>query len=70
MQEYIELSLVKQVQVKIHFLRLLSASEKSLLVFLAPAVLAQPGALEMVSVSEWVSESVRSKFFLSKRPSL
>ena len=63
MQEYIELSLVKQVQVKIHFLRLLSASEKSLLVFLAPAVLAQPGALEMVSVSEWVSESVRSKFF-------
>ena len=33
--------------------------------FLAPAVLAQPGALEMVSVSEWVSESVANFFCLN-----
>ena len=37
--------------------------------FLAPAVLAQPGALEVVSVSESVSECVPN-FLLSKRPSL
>ena len=35
----------------------------SVILILAPAVLAQPGALELVSVSQSVSESVRSKFF-------
>ena len=41
--------------------------------FLAPALLAEPGALEVVSVSEAVSESVSEcvvNFLLSKRPSL
>ena len=42
----------------------------SVILILAPAVLAQPGALELVSVSQSVSESVRSMFFMSKRPSL
>ena len=36
--------------------------------FLAPAVLAQPGALEVVSMSESVSESVRSNFLGAHAP--
>ena len=34
---------------------------------LAPAVLAQPGALEVVSVSQSVSQSVRSKFLVAEQ---